>query len=94
MSVKQLFSTLNAASVSTAYTDYSISLPGGQKYQIQAGDLIGIKFTGGNSKNEISIMRDTDSNDPFDGLNSFHTYYQGKWKDAPTSDLYMIQSGP
>jgi hypothetical protein len=96
LSIKQLFSSLDAASISTAFTDYSVSLPGGQKYQIQTGDLIGIKFIGGNNKNEISIMRDTDSNDPFDGPNSFHTYYQGKWKDNPTNDLYMIllQSGP
>ena len=87
-SVKQLFGTFNASSVNTSYTQYSFSLPAPQTYQIQSGDIIGIKFTGGDISNYIAIM--TDSTNKFDGTNSYLTYYTTSWQSLTASDLYMI----
>jgi hypothetical protein len=90
LSVKKLFGTINAATMSTAYADLTFTLPVGETYQIQSGDRIGIKFTGGNSVNRISTMRDTSSSDPFDGTNSYHVYYTTRWNSNTGYDLYMI----
>jgi len=87
-SIKQLFGKINTDAVSTSYSDYSFSLPLPQIYQIQAGDRIGIKFTGGDNANHIAIM--TDQTNFFDGANSYHTYYTDSWKKSTSKDLYMI----
>jgi|CXWL01.1.fsa_nt_gi DNA-directed RNA polymerase subunit H (RpoH/RPB5) len=95
LSVKKLFGTKDVSTLTTSYTDYMFSL-NGQTYQIQSGDRIGVKYTGGDSSTNISIMRDTDSADPFDGTNSYHVYYQTSWSSFTANDLYMIlvQSNP
>ncbi|MBM2819243.1 MAG: putative xylanase/chitin deacetylase, partial [Nitrosarchaeum sp.] len=90
LTVKKLFGTIDSATMSPSYTDLTFSLPLGQTYQIQSGDLIGIKFTGGDSVNRISTMIDDNAADPFDGTNSYHTYYTTTWNPFPTNDLYMI----
>jgi hypothetical protein len=97
LSVKKLFATKDVSTLTTGYLDYTFSLPSGQTYQIQSGDRIGIKFTGGDgTTNNISIMRDTTIADPFDGTNSYLTYYTTTWLSATANDLYMIlrQSSP
>ena len=96
LSVKKLFGTVDSATMSVDYADLVFSLPIGQTYQIQSGDRIGIKFTGGDSTNRISVMRDLDAADPFDGVKSYHTYYTTVWSPSTTNDLYMIlkQSSP
>jgi hypothetical protein len=95
-SVKKLFTTKDVSTYTTSYTDYTFSLPSGQFYQIQSGDRIGIKYSGGSTTNNISVMRDTVAADPFDGINSYHTYYTTTWTSATANDLYMIlrQSSP
>jgi hypothetical protein len=91
LSVKKLFATKDVSTLTTGYLDYTFSLPSGQTYQIQSGDRIGIKFTGGTATTDnISIMRDTDPADPFDGTNSYLTYYTTTWLSATANDLYMI----
>ena len=92
LTVKKLFGTVDSATMSTDYTDLKFSLSPGQTYKIQSGDLIGIKFTGGDSINRISTMIDDNAADPFDGINSYHTYYTTFWNPFPTNDLYMILS--
>jgi hypothetical protein len=94
--VKQLFATKDVSTLTTSYTDYTFSLPAGQTYQIQSDDRIGIKYVGGSTTNNISVMRDTAVADPFDGTNSYHTYYTTTWTSATANDLYMIlrQSSP
>jgi hypothetical protein len=92
LSVKKLFGTIDSATMSPSYADLTFSLPLGQTYQIQSGDRIGIKFTGGDSTNRISTMIDDNAADPFDGTNSYHTYYTTFWNQFPTNDLYMILS--
>ncbi|MBM2819523.1 MAG: putative xylanase/chitin deacetylase [Nitrosarchaeum sp.] len=87
-SIKQLFGKINTNAISTSYSDYSFSLPLPQIYQIQSGDRIGIKFTGGDNANHIAIM--TDQTNFFDGANSYHTYYTDSWKKSTSKDLYMI----
>ncbi|MBM2819525.1 MAG: hypothetical protein HW410_1207, partial [Nitrosarchaeum sp.] len=90
LSVKKLFGTKDASSLTSAWVDYTFSLPSGQTYQIQSGDRIGIKFTGGDGTNNVSIMRDLDAADPFDGTNSYRTYYTTTWTSDTANDLYMI----
>jgi len=91
LTVKKSFATKDVSTLTTSYVDYTFSLPSGQTYQIQSGDRIGIKYTGGDATtNNISIMRDADIADPFDGVNSYHTYYTTSWLSATSNDLYMI----
>ena len=96
LSIKKLFATLDTSTLTTDYVEYAFTLSAGDSYTIQSGDRIGVKYASGDAKNNISIMRDTDSADPFDGVNSYLTYYQNQWKNTATSDLYMklIQTGP
>ena len=90
LSVKKIFATKSVSTLTTSYTDYTFSLSSSdQLYQIQAGDRIGIKYAGGSSSNSVSIMRDTASADPFDGTNSYYTYYTTAWNNVQTYDLYM-----
>ncbi|TLY06673.1 MAG: hypothetical protein E6K83_08005, partial [Thaumarchaeota archaeon] len=78
LSVKQLFGDVNASTLGTSYTTHTFSLTSPQTYQIQSGDRIGIKFTGGDSSNYIAIM--TDQHDSFDGTNSYLSYhYNNSW---------------
>lgn len=95
LSVKKLFGTMNVTALTPTYTDYEFKLTGGEDelYTIEAGDRIGIKYTGGgfNSTSWVSVMLDLDPADPFDGANSYlQYYYQGTWRDSPDRDLYMI----
>jgi hypothetical protein len=87
LSVKNLFATVDASSIKTTATDYQFSLPTGQTYLIQSGDRIGIKFTGGTSSNYIGITADTNSADPFDGKNSYDTYYTTSWHTSSSNDF-------
>ncbi len=90
LSVKKLFGTLDAATLTAAYTDYTFSLGGGDLYTIAAGDRIGIKFTGGNSANSVAVMIDSNAADPFDGTNSYRQAYTTLWQSFTAEDLYMI----
>jgi len=89
LSVKQLFGLIKAGSIGTAsYVPYSFSLSSPQTYQIQSGDRIGIKFTGGNASNLIAIM--TDTTNQFDSTNSYLNYYTTTgWQSYTGNDLYM-----
>ena len=90
LSVKRLFSTVDVATLPTSYGDFSFSIPSTQQaYTIQSGDRIGVKYTGGTSSVNISIMRDTDPADPFDGTNTYHTSYSGGWASSTANDLTM-----
>ncbi len=87
LSVKQLFGTKSASSLSSSLTQYSFSLPTSQKYEIQPGDRIGIKFTGGTSSNYVDIG--TDQTNSFNGSNSLLTFYRSSWMTFPGKDLTM-----
>ena len=90
-SVKKLFGTKDVSTISTSYTDYTFSLPNNELYSIQAGDRIGIKYTGGSGSKYLSVMVDLDASDPFDGQKSYSTQRQGgAWKDGTGTDMYMI----
>ena len=88
LSVKQLFGTISASSLTTTSTQYTFSLPVLQTYQIQSGDRIGIQFNGGSSSNNVSITRDTANT--FDGTNSYRTQYTTSWTTSTGQDIYMI----
>jgi hypothetical protein len=96
LSVKKLFGTIESASLTGAYTDYTFSLGGGELYSITAGDRIGIKFAGGSSTNSVAVMVDNNAADPFDGMNSYRQAYTTTWQSFTPEDMYMIlkQSHP
>jgi hypothetical protein len=92
LSVKKLFGTLDVSTLTSSYTDYEFALTGDELYTIEAGERIGIKYTGGSleSTSWISVMLDLEPEDPFDGANSYLQYhYQGTWRNSPDRDLYM-----
>ena len=86
--MKSVFTTLDVSSLTTSYKNYEF-LSSGPPYTIVAGDRIGIKFSSGTSTDNISIMRDTDPADPFDGANSYHTFYTTSWSNFVANDLTM-----
>ena len=88
LSMKSVFTTLDVSSLTTSYKNYEF-LSSGPSYTIVAGDRIGIKFSSGTSTDNISIMRDTDPADPFDGANSYHTFYTTSWSNFVANDLTM-----
>ena len=91
LSVKRLIGTKDVSTLTTSSTNYTFTLPNGaQPYLIQAGDKIGIKYTGGDSSNYVAIM--TDRSNTFDGSNSYRTTYTASttsWTNTLTEDLYM-----
>jgi hypothetical protein len=86
-SVKKLFGTIDASSLGSGYAPYSFSLPVSQTYKIQSGDMIGIKFTGGDASNLVYIM--SDQNNTFDVTNSYLTKYTTAWYYFSGKDLTM-----
>jgi len=89
LSMKNVFATLDVSTLTTSYKGYEFKSPSGALYTIAAGDRIGVKYSGGTSADNISIMRDTDPADPFDGANSYHTYYTTAWYTFTSNDLTM-----
>jgi hypothetical protein len=92
LSMKKVFGTLDVTTLTPTYTDYEFKLTGDELYTIEAGDRIGITYTGGSleSTSWISVMLDLEPEDPFDGANSYLQYhYQGTWRNSPDRDLYM-----
>ncbi|AIF82392.1 putative xylanase/chitin deacetylase [Candidatus Nitrososphaera evergladensis SR1] len=89
--VKKLFGTKDASTLTSTYMDYTFSLASNDLYTIQSGDRIGVKYSGGNSANFVAVMLDKDAADPFDGANSHLQQYDGtSWLDFTADDLYMI----
>jgi hypothetical protein len=88
LSLKQLFGSIDASSLSTTYTNYAFQLPNNQLYTIQSGDYIGVKFAGGDSSNYVMVMRDWSNK--FDGTNSFRAWYNTTWWNYLGDDLDMV----
>jgi hypothetical protein len=87
LSMKSVFATIDVSTLSTAYEE--IEFTSSSPYTIAAGDRIGIKYAEGTSTVNISIMRDTDPADPFDGPDTHHTYYTTSWSNFMSNDLTM-----
>jgi hypothetical protein len=87
LSTKSVFATLDVSTLTASYTSYEFSSP--SLYTIAAGDRIGIKYPTGTSSVNISIMRDTNPADPFDGSNSYHMFYTTSWSTFLENDLTM-----
>jgi PKD repeat protein len=88
LSMKKVFATLDVSTLTTSYNSQEFTLQGAP-YTIVAGDRIGIKYSAGTSSHNISIMRDTNAADPFDGQNSYHTFYTTSWSNFLSNDLTM-----
>jgi hypothetical protein len=90
---KYQFGIKDVSTLTTTYKDYTFTVPNPELYVIQSGDRIGIKYTGGNAKNYISVIKDTTSANPFDGTNTYYVAYNTKtssWVSTTSHDLYMI----
>ncbi|MGI0019165.1 MAG: hypothetical protein ACREAY_01695 [Nitrososphaera sp.] len=87
LSMKSVFATLDVSTLTTSYKSYEFA--SASLYTVAAGDRIGIKYPAGTSSANISIMRDTDLADPFDGSNSYHTFYTTSWSTFLSNDLIM-----
>lgn len=100
LSMEKTFASLSIASLTGSYTPTEFKLPEGDSYTIQAGDRIGVKYTGGtSSSNYLAIMRDTNTADPYDGSHTRFTYYTTSWDPSNSYlayDLVMTlkYSGP
>ncbi|HSB56383.1 MAG TPA: PQQ-dependent sugar dehydrogenase [Nitrosopumilaceae archaeon] len=91
LSVKKLFGTIDATTISTSLTNYQFQLPSTNPlYTIQPGDIIGIKFTGSSNQGGVNLTVDRNSADPFDGSNSYRVRYESSWKTTLGDDMYMI----
>jgi hypothetical protein len=93
LSMKKLFGTKDTTTIASTYTDYAFKLSNNELYTIQPGDMIGIKYTGGDSSNFIAVMVDRDPADPFDGTNSYRQQFSASansWASFTPDDMYMI----
>ncbi|MGI0005559.1 MAG: PQQ-dependent sugar dehydrogenase, partial [Nitrososphaera sp.] len=89
LTVKKLFGTVDAVDITGEYLDYEFKL--GELYTVQAGDRIGIKYSGGDEDNAIAVMIDRDLDGEFDGVNSQRVRYESGWLYYDTGeDLYMV----
>lgn len=89
--IKKSFGTLDVATLTTKYSDYEFHLSNNKLYTIQPGDRIGIKYTGGDANNWVSVKLDQNAADTFDGMHTYNQYYQaGKWLNHTEWDTYMI----
>jgi hypothetical protein len=87
LSMKSVFATIDVSTLSTSYEEFEFTST--SPYTIAAGDRIGIKYDEGTSTVNISVMRDTDPADPFDGPNTHHTHYTTSWSNFVANDLTM-----
>jgi hypothetical protein len=89
--LKKQFAAKDVATLTTGFKDYTFKLSGGALYTIVSGDRIGIKYASGSSINSISVMRDTNPADPFDGTKTdVQQFKAGVWSGINTNDMYMI----
>jgi hypothetical protein len=90
LSIKRLFGTIDASTIKTSYTSYTVTMGiETRPYEIQKGDYIGVKYNG-TSTNQLAIM--TDQNGKFDGGGSYLSYYTTKWNKFTKQDLTMTLS--
>jgi len=90
LTAKQLFGTIKVQTLSTSSSEYTFSLAGGETYQILPFDRIGVKYAGGDAANFVAITVDSNPQDPFDGINSYHNFHNGRWNSVIEGDLYMM----
>jgi len=91
LSVKRLIGTIDVSTLATSPTEYTFQLSDEDDlYMMEAGDRIGIKFDGGSETDNVQVKIDNDPADPFDGQNSYRTFYSDRWEDRPDGDLWMI----
>lgn len=93
LSVKKLFGAIEVTDITEEADNpgqYRFNLAeSDQPYTIQEGDRIGIKFTGGDISNFIAVQVDDDASGPFDGSNTYKSFYETDWVDIEKADLSM-----
>jgi hypothetical protein len=96
LSVKKLFGTIESESLFEYYSEFSFSIPKSELYTIEDGDKIGIKYPNGDMSNYVNVLIDNTATDPFDGANSYYTYYKDEWLSFKDNDITMklTQSHP
>lgn len=88
--LKYTFGTMNVTALTTASKAFEICNSNFvTPYIITSGDRIGVRYIGGNSTNAVSI--DVDSNNPFDGVNTVASTWNGaSWTQTTGQDLQGI----
>jgi hypothetical protein len=81
---------VDVSALATSYQDYEFRLTGGELYTIQAGDRIGIKYSGGDTSDAIELMNDMDFADLFYGTKSYRARYESLWIVSYGEDMHMI----
>ena len=90
-SVVRQFGTQSVSSLTTAYVQKTFTLPTyTDKYTIQSGDFIGVVYPLGNASNQIAIMTDQNTSDPFDGQNTHMRAYSGNISDIQLNLDYTM----
>lgn len=89
--LKKRFGTLSVSSLSGTFKDYQFYLGESVSgHVIKSGDRIGIKYSGGSSQDNVSVMIDAVPGGSFDGTNTSHSYYTSSgWNNYSDYDLRM-----
>jgi peptidoglycan/xylan/chitin deacetylase (PgdA/CDA1 family) len=89
--LKKRFGTVSVSSLTGTFKDYQFYLGESVSgYVIKSGDRIGIKYSGGSSQDNVSVMIDAEPGGSFDSTNTYHSYYSSTgWKNYIENDLRM-----
>ena len=86
MNLAEQFGTIDVSTLSTGYKAYELCLPQFDSgYQVQANQIIAVKYDGGDSVNRIDVRRSNVGVGPdFEGIVSYHVNYDGRWHNYNT----------
>lgn len=92
LTLKKSFAVANTTLLNSTLLDVEFKLPASDPvYTIEAGDRIGVAYSGGDSANGINVAIDrTTSDSMFDGTASYRTRYESGWLVDTGEDMYMI----
>lgn len=87
------FGNMSASSLTTSYTEYTFSLPNNvEEYLVQLYDAIVIKYTGGDSNNNVQVMRSNigSAGVDYEGTNAYNVYWENSQAHVHTDrDVYF-----
>ena len=81
MNLVKSFGTKDVATLTTSYTSYEFCLPSADSgHLIQNGQILAVKYTGGDSLNRIEVRRSNIGSGPdYDGLASYNVNFDISW---------------
>lgn len=88
--MKYLFGTQDVALLTSASDWHTYCLTGSDTYTFINGDRIGLKYSGGDASNTVTI--NVNANNPFDGVITYRQVYNngtGTWTSSTSNDITM-----